>query len=128
VFGTEPAPPTGLAKLSTRTRDVLQGSSLWVAGLSGLFNLPSYSYMAALAVILASGASPAAQTQALLVFNVAAFTLVGFPLLTYLAAPHKTLAFMAALQAWLRSRRRRDFAVLAAAAGAVMLALGINGL
>jgi hypothetical protein len=128
VIVVEPAPPNGLEKLSTRARDLLQDGSLWVAGVSGAWNLPSANYMAALAVILASRAAPAAQAQALLMFNLVAFTLVGIPLLSYLAAPHKTRAFMAALQAWVRSRRRRDVAAVLGTAGCVMLALGISGL
>jgi len=121
----EPTAPGGLAKLSTRARHLLLGSSLWVAAGSGLLTLPSANYTAALAVILASGAAPAAQAQALLTFNVAAFTLVGMPLITYLAAPDKTRAVMAALHAWLRSRRRRDVAAVVAAAGCLMLTIGM---
>ena len=90
--------------------------------------LPSVDYLAALAVILASGAAPAAQTGALLTFNVVAFALVEIPLIGYLAAPDKTRAAMAALHGWIRSRRRRDVAALLAAAGCFVLALGMTGL
>ncbi|MGO8936591.1 MAG: GAP family protein [Mycobacterium sp.] len=128
VIVVEPAPPNSLEKLSTCARDLLQNSSLWVAGVSGALNLPSANYMAALAVIVASGAAPAAEVTTLLMFNVVAFTLVGIPLLSYLAAPQKTRAFTAALQAWVRSRRRRDVAAVLGTAGCVMLALGISGL
>jgi hypothetical protein len=129
VVVVEAAPPSGLEKLSGRTRQLLQGSSPWVAGVSGLgAALPSPNYLAAMAVILASGAAPAAQAGALLTFNVVAFTLVEIPLISYLAAPHKTRAFITGLHAWLRSRRRRDVAALVAAGGCFMLALGISGL
>ncbi len=118
----------GDAGVSTRTR-LLQGSSLWVAGVVGSgIALPSVDYMAALAVILASGAPPAAQTGALLMFIVVAFALVEIPLIGYLVAPDKTRELMAALNDWIRSRRRRDVAVVLAAAGCVMLAVGIAGL
>jgi hypothetical protein len=125
----EPTQPSGLGKLSTRARHHLQGSALWVAGVSGLGTaLPSPNYMAAMAVILASGAAPAAQAGALLTFNVVAFALVEIPLVSYLLAPEKTRAAMAALHAWIRSRRRRDVAALMAAVGCVMVAAGISGL
>ena len=125
----EPTPPSAVEKLSTRARHPLQGSSLWVAGVVGSgIALPSIDYMAALAVILASGAAPAAQTGALLMFNVVAFALVEIPLIGYLAAPDKTRALMAALHDWIRSRRRRDVAAVLAAAGCVMLVLGMTGL
>ena len=51
--------------------------------------------MGSMAVILASHAAPVAQTQALLLFNVVAFTVAELPLISYLAAPEKTRAFMA---------------------------------
>jgi hypothetical protein len=125
----EPTPPSGLTKLSVHAQRFLQGDSLRVAGVSGLGTaLPSANYMGAMAAILASRAAPAAQAQALLVFNVVAFTLAEIPLISYLAAPQKTRAFMAALQAWLRSRGHRDVAVLVAAGGCFMLVLGLSGL
>jgi hypothetical protein len=69
-----------------------------------------------------------AQAQALLMFNVVAFTLVEIPLVSYLAAPRKTLEFMAAFHAWLQSRPRRNIATLVAAVGVFMLVLGVSGL
>lgn len=124
----QPGPPSALEKLYIRTRHLLRGSSLWVAGVSGLgIALPSVDYLAALAVILASGAAPGAQAGALLTFNVVAFTLVEISLISYLAAPDKTRVFMAALYDWIRSRPRRDVAALLAVGGCFMLALGMSG-
>jgi membrane protein implicated in regulation of membrane protease activity len=115
--------------LSTRARRLRQGDSLWAAGVVGLgIALPSVDYMAALAVILASGAAPAVQVAALLTFNVVAFALVEIPLIGYLAAPARTTALMAALHDWIRTRRRRDVAAVLAAAGTVMIAIGVAGL
>jgi hypothetical protein len=48
-------------------------------------------------------------------FNVVAFALVELPLVAYLVAPDRTRARMAALNDWIRSRRRREVAVLLAA-------------
>jgi len=124
----KPTTPQVLGVLQTRIRDVLQGSSLWVAGVTGALNLPSANYMAALAVIFASKAAPAAQLEALLVFNVVAFAVVGMPLVSYVAAPEKTRALMLEVQGWLRSRRRREVAALAAVAGCFILGLGVVGL
>jgi hypothetical protein len=125
----EPTPPSGLQKLYMRARHFLQGDSLYVAGVSGLgAALPSANCMGAMAAILASAAAPVAQAQALLTFNLVAFTMAEIPLISYLAAPHKTRAFMAALQAWLRSRSHRGAAVLVAAGGCFMLVLGSSSL
>jgi hypothetical protein len=125
----EPTPPGSLTRLSERARKFLQGDSLHVAWVSGLaVALPSANYLGAMAAILASGAGPAEQAQALLLFNVVAFTLVEIPLASYLAAPQKTRAFMAALQEWLRTRSHWEFAVLLAAGGCFLVALGVSSL
>jgi len=125
----EATPPGGLKRLSARAREFLQGDSLHVAWVSGLaVALPSANYLGAMAAILASGAGPAAQAQALLLFNVVAFTLVEIPLVSYLAAPQKTRAFMAALQEWLRTRSHWEFAVLLAAGGGFLIVLGVSSL
>jgi hypothetical protein len=125
----EPAPPGSLRKLSARARDFLQGDSLRVAWVSGLaVALPSANYLGAMAAILASGVGPVAQAHALLLFNVVAFTLVEIPLVSFLVAPQKTRAFMAALQEWLRTRAHWEFALLLAAGGCFLVVLGVSTL
>ena len=115
--------------LATRTRQLLNGRSLWTAGVAGLgIALPSVDYLAVLALIVASGAAAATQVGALLLFNVVAFAFVEIPLISYLVAPDRTRATLSALQDWLRSRRRRDVAVLLAAVGCVLLGVGLAGL
>lgn len=122
----EEAPP---GTLKARARQLLKGRSLWVAAVAGLgIALPSVDYLAALAVILASGAPAVTQVAALLVFNVVAFALVEVPLVAYLVAPDKTRSSMAALDGWIRSRRRREVAGLLTVVGCVLLAVGIVGL
>ena len=112
-----------------RARQLLDGRSLWVSGVAGLgMALPSVDYLAALAVILASGAAPMTQAGALLMFNVVAFALVEAPLLAYLLAPDKTRALMTALHEWIRSRSPRAVAALLAGLGCVLLAVGLAGL
>ena len=115
--------------LATRAQRLLNGRSLWIAGIAGLgIALPSVDYVAALAVILASGAAAMTQVGALLMFNVVAFAMVEIPLLAYLLAPQATRASMAALHDWIRSRRRVEVATLLAAVGCVLLAVGAAGL
>jgi Sap, sulfolipid-1-addressing protein len=118
--------PAGLARPAQR---LLSGHSLSVAGIAGLgIALPSVDYLAALAVILASGAAALTQVAVLLMFNVVAFALVEIPLLAYLLAPKTTAVSMTALHNWIRSRRRLEVAILLAAAGCVFLAVGVAGL
>jgi type IV secretory pathway VirB2 component (pilin) len=116
-------------QLATRTRQLLDGQSLWIAGVAGLgIALPSVDYLAVLALIAASGAGATAQVGALLVFNVVAFGFVELPLICYLVAPDRTRATLSALQHWVRRRRRRDVALLLAAVGGVLIVAGLVGL
>jgi hypothetical protein len=115
--------------LATRTRQLLNGRSLWTAGVAGLgIALPSIDYLAVLALIVASGAESSVQFGALLLFNVVAFGFVEIPLLSFLVAPDRTRATVSALQDWLRSRRRRAVTIVLAAVGCVLLAAGLAGL
>ncbi|HEX2400329.1 MAG TPA: GAP family protein [Mycobacterium sp.] len=120
---------TGSGRLATAARRLMNGRSPWVAGVAGLgIALPSVDYLAALAVIMASGAAAATQVGALLTFNAVAFTLVEVPLLAYVVAPDRTRALMAALHDWIRARRRLEVAALLTAVGCFLLAVGIAGL
>lgn len=117
------------AKLATPARKLLKGDSLSVAGIAGLsIALPSVDYLAALAVILASGAAALTQVAVLVMFNVVAFALVEIPLLACLLAPKATARSVAVLHDWIRSRRRRDVAILLSAIGCAFLAVGASGL
>jgi len=114
--------------LATRTRQLLNGRSLWTAGVAGLgIALPSVDYLAVLALIVASGAAASVQFGALLLFNVVAFGFVEIPLLCFLVAPDRTRATLSALQDWLRSRRRHAVMILLAVVGCVLLIAGVAG-
>jgi hypothetical protein len=119
----------GSTRLATWARRLVHGESLWVAGVAGLgIALPSVDYLAVLAVIMASGAAAATQIVALLTFNAVAFVLVEVALLAFAVAPDRTQARMAALNDWIRARRRLEVAALLAAVGCFLLAIGIAGL
>jgi len=119
----------GPAKFATPTRKLLKGDSLSVAGIAGIsIALPSVDYLAALAVILASRAAALTQVAVLVMFNVVAFALVEIPLLAYLLAPTATARSVAVLHDWIRSRRRRDVAILLTGIGCAFLAVGASGL
>lgn len=119
----------GPGRLESWTRGLLDGRSLWVAGVAGLgIALPSVDYLGALAIILASGAAAMKQVGALLMFHVVAFALVEIPVVAYLLAPQPTRAAMTALQDWIRSRRRIEVVTLFAGVGSVLLAVGVSGL
>jgi len=118
----------GPGTLTARAQRLVTGPSLWVAAFAGLgIALPSVDYLAALAVILASGATAVTQVSALLLFNAVAFAIVEIPLLAYLLAPQATRDSMAALHDWIRSRRRIEVTVLLAAVGCILLGVGLAG-
>jgi Sap, sulfolipid-1-addressing protein len=126
---TQSRPHSGSGRLATAARRLTNGRSLWVAGVAGLgIALPSVDYLAALAVIMASGAAAATQVGALLTFNAVAFTLVEVPLLAYVVAPDRTRALMALLHNWIRARRRLEVATILSVVGCFLLAVGIAGL
>ena len=121
-------PNAGSGRLATAARRLTNGRSLWVAGAAGLgIALPSVDYLAALAVIMASGAAAATQVGALLTYNAVAFMLVEVPLLAYVVAPDRTRALVATLHDWIRARRRLEVAALLTAVGCFLLAVGIAG-
>jgi hypothetical protein len=117
------------AKLARPATELLKGDSLSVAGIAGLsIALPSVDYLAALAVILASGTAALTQVAVLVAFNVVAFALVEIPLLAYLLAPTPTARAVTALHGWIRSRRRRDVAIALAVIGCAFIVVGASGL
>jgi hypothetical protein len=116
-------------RLATPVQRLLSRHSLTVAGIAGIgIALPSVDYLAALAVIVASGATALTQVAVLLMFNAVAFALIEIPLLAHLLAPKATATWVAALHDWIRSRRRVDVALVLGAAGCVFLAVGTAGL
>ncbi len=116
-------------QLVTRIKQVLGGHSLWTASFAGLgIALPSIDYLAALALIVASGAAASTQVGALLLFNVIAFGLVEIPLISYLLAPERTRAALSALHDWLQTQRHRKLAAIVAVIGSVLLVAGVVGL
>lgn len=107
-------------------RQLLTGRQLWVAALAGLgIALPSVDYLAALAVILASGAAAADQVGALLLYNMVAFALVEVSLLAYLLAPGTTRRSLTALNNWVGSRRRLEVVGLLLMVGIVLIGAGV---
>lgn len=119
---------TRAQRLQARLRELLAGRQLWVAAVAGLgVALPSVDYLAALAVILASGAAATKQIGALLLYNVVALALVEISLLAYALAPDTTRRSLAALNTWVAARRRVELIGLLLVVGGVLLAVGIAG-
>lgn len=121
--------PSGDGRLLGVARRLFGGRSLWIAGVAGLgIALPSVDYLAALALIVASGAAASVQFGALITFNVVAFALVEVPLLAYLVAPEQTRAALIVVHDRVRAGGRRAVAALLAAVGGVLVGVGVLGL
>ena len=92
--------------LATRTRQLLNGRSLWTAGVAGLgIALPSVDYLAALALIVASGAAAATQVGALHAVQRGGVRARGDPAALLPGGPGPHPPALSALNDWLRSRR-----------------------
>jgi hypothetical protein len=124
-----PSKPPALERLVSRAGQVVKTESLWFPSVTGVWlALPSPDYCAMLILIAASGAAPAAQVGALVTWLVVANAVAAIPLASYVIAPQRTRAWLSMLNDWIRARRRRDFAMLLAVVGAVMVGVGVSGL
>lgn len=102
----------GLGKLAPRVQRAIASESrclAWAAGVA--IGMPIPYYLAAIAIILTAGVPAGTQVAALIVFNLAAFALVIYPLLDYLRAPEATQTRVDRVQAWVESHQRLVIAV-----------------
>jgi hypothetical protein len=120
------AEPTVFSRVSTRARHALQSGPPWITFLVGVGLTTDFRYLAALTVILASGAALGTQVSA-----AAAYTLVGLafaevPLICHLAAPARTGAMMSRVHHWVHARRRAVLGVVVAALGVFLMTTGMG--
>jgi hypothetical protein len=125
-------PSSGLPLVDNFTKrfgKLMQGGSLWFAAALGVgIALPSVDYVAMLLLIAASGEPPKVQVAALFTFMTVANTILLIPMIGYVAAKEKTIRILENLRSWVLARSRRDYAVLLAIAGALMLTVGLRRL
>ena len=120
--------PTAFSRLSTRAGDAVQGGSLWVAFVAGVWLATPLQYVAALAAILASGASAGTQVVAVVGYHIVALAFAEIPLLTYLVVPDRTQAVMLRVHDWVQPRRRQLIAAIIAVVGVLLVVNGIGSL
>lgn len=130
----EPAavPSSGLVLVDNFTKrfgNLVQGRSLWFAAALGVgIALPSVDFVALLLLIAASGEQPNIQVAALFTFLTVANTILLIPMFGYVFAKEQTVRILENLRSWVLARSRRDYAVLLAIAGALMLTVGVRRL
>lgn len=119
--------PTMIDKMSDRARRILsKGNSPWLSATIGLgIGAPSLEFVAALVVIAASGAGKAEEIGALVTFLLVGNALITIPLVTYLFAPKRTSSWIARFHDWLRTRGRREFAIILGIMGLIQVAIGL---
>ncbi|OBI80854.1 GAP family protein [Mycobacterium sp. 1245805.9] len=120
------AEPTAFSRLSARAVQALQAGPPWITFLVGVGLTTDFRYLAALTVILASGAALGTQVSA-----AAAYTLVGLafaevPLICHLAAPARTGAMMSRVHDWVQARRRAVLGVVVAVLGVFLMTSGMG--
>lgn len=119
----------GFAKLPKRAQTALQSESPWVAWVAGLaVGMPSAYYLAAIAAILNAGVGVGWQISAIFVFNILAFVAAEIPIVGYAIAPDATRNRVDELYSWVNARHRLVVTIVAAVAGAYLLAVGISKL
>lgn len=125
-------PSSGLPlvdNFAKRFGKLVQGRSLWLAAALGVgIALPSVDYVAMLLLIAASGEPLKVQVAALFTFMTVANTILLIPMFGYIFARERTARILENLRSWVLARKRRDYAVLLAIAGAMMLGVGVHRL
>jgi hypothetical protein len=125
-------PSSGLALVDNFTKRagrLMQGRSLWFAGALGIgIALPSVDFVALLLLVAGSGEPPKVQVTALFTFLAVANTVLLIPMFSYVFAKERTVRVLENLRCWVLARRRRDYAVLLAGAGTLMIAVGLSHL
>jgi Sap, sulfolipid-1-addressing protein len=125
VLVAAPNTPTGSSRLSMRGR--LEHGSLAMAFVAGVaMATPPVEYVSAIIAILTTGATADTQVGEALMFTLVAFTIAEVPLISYLAAPAKTLAVVQRLNDWIGARRQGIPAVVIGACGVLLMVTGMG--
>ena len=123
---SSPAEPTAFSRLSARALEALRAGQPWITFLVGVGITTDFRYLAALTVILASGAALGTQVSA-----AAAYTLVGLafaeiPLVCHAVAPARTGAAMSRVHDWVQARRRAVLGLVVAVLGVFLMTTGMG--
>lgn len=124
-----PGAPTLLEKFTNRAARLAQGSSLWFAAILAIgISLPSVDYIALLLLIATSGKPPEVQVGALFTFLTVANSILLIPIITYIFAKERTIRTLENIRSWVLARSRRDYAMLIALVGVLMISVGLSHL
>lgn len=118
-----------LRKLLGHSAKITNGSPAWVLFVLGMAcSLPSIDFMALLLLIASSGAPAVVQVGTLFMFLTLGNLATVLPLVSHRIAPEATLQKVEAFQNWIRSRSRRDIALILTVFGLFIIATGVMSL
>lgn len=125
----ETTPPRRRTRFLARIRQFLKSESpVFAASIGAATAMPSIDYFALLAIIIASQTPPLEQGLALLTFLLLAGWAATVPMLSFIVAPEKTRTWVQQMNAWVRSRTRKQAGIFVAVVGVILIGLGITGL
>ncbi len=125
----ETTPPRRRTRFFARIRQFLKSESpVFAASIGAATAMPSIDYFALLAIIIASQTPPLEQGLALLTFLLLAGWAATVPMLSFIVAPEKTRTWVQQMNAWVRSRTRKQAGIFVAVVGVILIGLGITGL
>lgn len=118
-----------LTKLLSHSTKITNGSPAWVLFVLGMgCSLPSVDFMALLLLIASSGAPAVVQVGTLFMFLTLGNLATVLPLVSHRIAPEATLRKVEEFQTWIRSRSRRDIALILTVFGLFIIATGVMSL
>ena len=116
-------------KLPAFAQRALASESPWIAWIAGVgVGMPNAYFLAALALILGSGAPLPAQVGAVFAFNLVSFAVVEIPIVSYAIAPEETRARVEQLHPWIDAHRRPVTATITGVLGAYLVIVGVSKL
>lgn len=118
-------PRSAIRRLIGRIYVAWKGGSAWISLLMGLSYSPLQA-AAALAIILGSGASIAAQLSAAVMFVAVMLAVVEIILVGFLVAPVKTEAVLQSSHRWTQLHDLQFFAAISAVGGVFLVAAGLG--
>jgi hypothetical protein len=120
------AEPTAFSRISTRALQALQAGPPWITFLVGVGITTDFRYLAALTVILASGAALGTQVSAAAAYTFVGLAFAEIPLVCHVAAPARTGAVMSRVHDWMQARRRAVLGLVVAALGVFLMTTGMG--
>ena len=117
-----------IQRLLRRVRSGWENGSVWLAFVIGVAMGPSLDGVDfVLAIIVASGVSFGVQITAAITFVIAILEVEEIILVSHLARPAKTQAFLRRLHDWALAHRRKLVVAIFAVVGVSLMAQGMGG-